>query len=55
MKKRFIDNYLSTLAGVAILGLGGIMFYQSKIDYVAFGIIAAFGLAVAGVKYKKEV
>jgi hypothetical protein len=55
MKKRFVDNWLSTVAGIAIMTLGALMFYQAKIDYVAFGIIEALGAAMAGIKYKKEI
>ena len=55
MKDRFVNNWLSTAVGVAVMGLGGLMFYQAKIDYVAFGIIIALGAAMAGIKYKTTI
>jgi hypothetical protein len=50
MKARLFDNFITTLIGLIILVLAVFMFYNSKIDNVAFGSLIALGLTYCRAK-----
>lgn len=48
--KRLIDNYVTTIIGLIILVIAIFMFYNGKIDAVAFGSLITLGLTYVRAK-----
>lgn len=52
--ERFVQNWITTLLGIAICLASLLMFWQSKITAQEVMLLIPFGLAIAGIKYKKS-
>lgn len=47
MKERLIKNWITSFIGFAIIVVSMVMMIKEVIDYTAFGVLAALGLAIA--------
>ena len=50
MKKRLLENWITTAAGAGVFIFAGVLLYQAKIDYIAFGTMCTLALTLLRAK-----
>jgi hypothetical protein len=50
MKNRLFENWITSIMGIGVFIFAGVLLYQTKIDYLAFGTMCTLALTLLRAK-----